>query len=681
MEDINPQLLVGKPWTPIDSTPTRIYNLTGPTKDEMIVLVELETICPGVMIYGHVNYSRSWYRLKNLIEQDWFDFKSDSYIDVDYVRVISPKSIDFYVEAWLRRRSEDSRLPQVNVEELANRSWFDRFKPLSQIATREVATEGGRELLQNIPFLKPSVYARIADYQVRVLYYHMVYGLALIMPCGSGKTLTTICAMIGRWQDCINSNSGYDNAIVIICPARARRGWQDEIAKWTELKAYRVRPQGQMRKNDETLEEYMAERLNLRDQPPIVIFGLEVLSDHSETITDLKPIIIVMDEVHRFANHTRWDVRVKETGERVFLPKQTKSQRNSRAVRGYAVMAAVQQKTVRHRLGLTATPQGSGVASTWAMFDLISPKAWGTRHSFCVTYCGGFDGDHGFVANGPPGSVSEYNQRVFKHRASHCVYEIGHSESHAGLPETRVTVAYIEEQQLQAATTGFKVAAARRKAQRGGFEDKEHFVNLVLERNATRKRGWITDKVLTGLENGGKVIVFTYLRDKVEWWAEHLRRAISKVVNTRFNGVTPLIQWGHGGTDPRFRETMGPNFAKHDGASLLIGTRGAFGESVDGFQYANLAIMAALTSDPKTLDQLRGRLDRHGDGVRASELLIPVAEGNDDERVVSMLAPRIQSWQDNWQADQMDGMEGKLLGIETKEQQKQLMDQLFEMFL
>jgi len=126
--------------------------------------------------------------------------------------------------------------------------------------------------------------------------------------------------------------------------------------------------------------------------------------------------------------------------------------------------------------------------------------------------------------------------------------------------------------------------------------------------------------------------------------------------------------WGHGGSDDRDREDMVSEYRTHEGPCLLIGTGQAFGESVDGLQTSDLAIFAMLPWRPGDFEQWKGRFDRIGG--RPTLLKVVLARKSYDEKVAGILADKITPIKEFLAAEQYQGMDDKLLGIDDHEKMK-----------
>ena len=82
-------------------------------------------------------------------------------------------------------------------------------------------------------------------------------------------------------------------------------------------------------------------------------------------------------------------------------------------------------------------------------------------------------------------------------------------------------------------------------------------------------------------------------------------------------------------------------------------------------QTTDLAIFAMLPWKPGDWQQWKGRFDRLGG--RATLLKVPIAEGTYDARVVEILVEKFGPIGDFLAADELQGLDQKLLGLEDKD--------------
>jgi len=107
------------------------------------------------------------------------------------------------------------------------------------------------------------------------------------------------------------------------------------------------------------------------------------------------------------------------------------------------------------------------------------------------------------------------------------------------------------------------------------------------------------------------------------------------------------------------------SFRKSEGPCILIGTGQAFGESVDGLQTADLAMFTMLPWRPGDFEQWKGRFDRLGG--RPTLLKVVLAKRTYDEKISGILAEKIGPIREFLAAEQYEGLDDKLMGIDDRE--------------
>ena len=470
----------------------------------------------------------------------------------------------------------------------------------------------------------------------------------------SGKTLTSMLSALTR-----------PGPVCVVAPAKARRVWWDQVQEYTNVVPYRVIPQGQMRRDDQTFEQYL-EDCRVEQRRPFVVFGAQSLPDHVDKVAELQPSVLVFDELHTFGQAKRWKAVFNSAGEVEFEKRRTKT--DTRETRAVAAMDVSRLPSLRLRIGLTATPLDDGrPRRVWSQLDLLAPGSYGMGfYGFAKRYCAAKEGEYGGLDDKGSSHIDE-----LKLRASYLMQEVTHTESHGQLPPTRVQVVWLDPSD-QNRPAAFKrlIAKAEKEALKTRSEfDQERALEANLMEAASRKRKYVVEEVLEGLRGGGKVVLFTARRQDCEDWMSYVEKALTREVKQKnFGGRMPSLWWGHGGTDEREREDMVSAFRQHDGPCLLIGTGQAFGESVDGLQTADLAIFSMLPWRPGDFEQWKGRFDRIGG--RPTLLKVVLARKTYDEKVAGILADKIAPIKAFLAAEQYQGMDDKLLGIDDHNKMK-----------
>ena len=632
-------------FSPLNDQPHFIYRVESPVGDE---LLSAEERLPGVLVYGHQNFSRHWHRLSK-IKRDNIGEDINGY---DYYKCFVPLNAQWLFEYSL---GQQHIIPQVEhaVGPQDIFAW-----PTEDKDGLAIMADYGRRVTQRMidtGEVKPFVADLLTDYQARGVYWASTRPWSkLVYPCGAGKTLTAILSSLTR-----------PGPVCVVAPAKARRVWWDQVQEYTNIVPHRVIPRGQMRRGDKTLEDYLVE-CREENRRPFVVFGAQSLPDYVGEVASLEPTVLVIDELHTFGQPKRWKAIFNSNGEVEFEKRRTKT--DTRETRAVAAMDVSRLPSLALRVGLTATPLDDGrPRRLWSQLDLLAPGAYGMGFgSFAKRYCAAKEGEYGGLDDKGSSHIDE-----LKARTSYLMQEVTHTESHGQLPATRVQVVWLDPSD-QNRPAAFKriIAKAEKEALSSHSEfDQERALEANLMEAASRKRKYVIEEVLEGLRGGGKVVLFTARRQDCEDWAVYVEKALAKEVKQKnFGGRMPKMWWGHGGSDDRDREDMVSEYRTHEGPCLLIGTGQAFGESVDGLQTSDLAIFAMLPWRPGDFEQWKGRFDRIGG--RPTLLKVVLARKSYDEKVAGILADKITPIKEFLAAEQYQGMDDKLLGIDDHEKMK-----------
>ena len=626
-------------FSPLRDQPHYIYRVDEQVGD---ILEAAERCYPGVLAYGHYNHSRKWNRLTKLEGGPPEPFH--------YFHIFVPLNCAWLFEDFVGEYVTPKVEHAINVEDIF--AWPDDPDAL------ETMVKYGRELARRYAAegeLRDFVPDMMTDYQARGVYWAATRPWSkLVYPCGAGKTLTAIMSALTR-----------RGPVAIIAPAKARRVWWDQVQEYTHCVPLRVVPDGQRRKGDQTIPEYVAE-CHAAGVRPWVIMGAQSLPDYVDRLVDVQPRTLIYDELHTFGQPKRWVAIHQSDGSVEFEKRKTTT--NTRETRAVAAMEASRMECLQLRVGLTATPLDDGrPRRLWSQLDLLAPGAYSMGYgAFAKRYCGAQEGQWGGLDDKGSSNIPE-----LKARASYLMQEVTHTESHGQLPPTRVQVVWLEhgDQNRPVAFRKIINAAEKQAAKTHSVFDRERALEANLMEAASRKRRYIIEEVLEGLSGGGKVVLFTARRQDCEDWASVVHKALQKAVKKgQYHGVMPSLWWGHGGVDDREREDMVSEFRSSKGPCVLIATGQAFGESVDGLQTADLAIFAMLPWRPGDFEQWKGRFDRIGGSPTL--LKVVLAKGTYDERVAGLLADKIAPIKEFLAAEQYQGLDTKLLGIDDHEKMR-----------
>ena len=617
----------------------RIFNT------DIDVMGQVEATVPGCMVYVSSFNSRK-IRLKNanpeyLGERDLWHIKAPIHGAWLIESILQLAG----VHAWVRKSIGGSTLPWSNDPD----------------SRSQLQATGARLLAEAIESRQIKGY--VAD--IATPYQLMGAAWAATRPyvmnvwaCGSGKTLGTIMAAL-----C------HDGDVVVVCPAKARHVWWSQVQEYSNIVPFRVKPQADVRKKDQTFDDY-AHACRERGQRKFIIIGSESISDNVALIRAIAPKILILDEIHTHGNSKRWRAIHNVDGTVRFEKRKTSASNNpnsqvNRHARAVAMMEVSRVSSLRLRIGLTATPLDDGrPRRLWSQLDLLAPGGFSHSYSnFAHRYCGARPGAFGGLDDSGYSNISE-----LKARCSFFVHEVPYSESHSSLPSTRVQVDYLTNTELNRADRfndeqTFTQAVRQMNRDAGASpEGKERVLEARLAEACSRKRKYVIDEAIEGLKGGGKVVIFTARRRETELWAHQLRQQLTKGDEAQKN--VP-VWMAHGGVSEAERDEMIDTFRNSDTACCLVATGQSVGTGVDGMQTANLAIFAMLPWKPGDFVQWKGRFDRLGGSPTLLKVI--VAQGTYDERVVQILVDKFGPIESFLKADELEGLGDKLMGMEDED--------------
>ena len=589
-------------------------------------LYRIETLVPGCLIYGRYEGKRG--RLEHL--------PGDGHVEIE---IIAPIHGAWLVEYWLSHFGVASNAAQVGQT-------IDTWEAVP----KDVRAAEGRRLVEANPEIRSHVAGLATNYQLANVQWSNTRPWVLnLWACGSGKTLGSLLASLTQ-----------PGPILVICPAKARHVWWSQVQEYTHIKPYRIRPVSEQRKDHVPLDQYLLTCAQ-EGVRPFVIIGAESLADNFEKAQLVAPTVLIFDEIHTHGSAKRWTAVEQLDGEVKF--KKRKTSGGNRHTRSVAAMDASRLPSVKLRVGLTATPLDDGrPRRLWSQLDLLVPG--GFSHSyrrFAERYCDARPSPWGGIEDTGASNLEE-----LRDRCSFFTHEVPYSESHAELPATRVQVMYLSHTELCRAgrfsddqTFG---QAMKVMAKQKGLA-KERMVESRLAEACSRKRRFVIEEVVEGLQGGGKVVVFTARRRETEVWAHELKKKVGRGDETA--GMTAPIWMAHGGVPESERDDIVEKFRQSEGPCCLVATGQSMGTGVDGMQTTDLAIFAMLPWKPGDFVQWKGRFDRLGG--RATLLKVIVAQGTYDERVVEILTDKFGPIESFLAADELKGLDTKLLGIEDEQ--------------
>jgi len=610
--------------------------------DSLAALTDLELHIPGTLVYGRIRGRRI--RVE----------KAEAHVrqQMSEVEVIAPVNAAWLVEGYLVEHGIPYDAESVGVNGVG--FWDD--------AQRQALEEEGRAMVEELSAtgtVRTHVSSLITPYQAMGVAWAIHRPWAFfIYSCGAGKTLAAILAALTR-----------PGPILVVCPAKARHVWWSQIQEYTTIEPYRLRPESERRKGEPTLTEYL-ERTTTAGTRPFVVVGAEALPDNITAVRQVNPTVLILDELHTHGSHKRWKAIHQADGGVAFTRRKTAASQDTdsmtnREVRACATMDTSRLPNLQLRIGLTATPLDDGrPRRLWSQLDLLVPGGFSFSYGkFATRYCAARPGDFGGLNDAGSSHLDE-----LKARCSFLVHEVPYNESHAALPSTRVQVVYLDNSELNRAerwsdkqTFNQAIKGIAKEKDRNPLA-REMMIEARLAEACSRKRRYVIDEAIQGLRGGGKVAIFTARRRETEKWVSAIEKALS--VGDSALGRMP-VWMAHGGVSERDRDNIVDQFRSSSGPCCLVATGQSIGTGVDGLQTTDLAIFAMLPWKPGDFVQWKGRFDRLGGNPTLLKVI--VASNTYDERVVDILVQKFGPIAQMLAADELQGLDEKLLGLEDKD--------------
>ena len=382
-------------------------------------------------------------------------------------------------------------------------------------------------------------------------------------PTGSGKTLTgLICAL---------STSG---PVVIVTRAASRLQFGREIERFTHLKPYVIRPEGERRglitvngqtwveffaeqmgelgkatlvaeawkeakathgvlvKKGSSLMDYMKNCMETRTRPVLVV-GWEALSLNLRPLKAVGATSVVFDESHRGKNSKRWEVipiddptgkveeRLKQIQQEMreakkqggFVKETEEGFKMFLPVVNAASSAADLSRSVLKRICTTATPIKDRVRDLWSQLDLAEPNAYGAKTGWEDRHCDRKPGTYGGFDTRGSSNLPE-----LKSRLETTAHILNYEETHRHLPAKRRQSVYLAPEDQCRPSGGF--SKQRKEAKKRGATA---VLEVSLAEAASRKRPAVIGLVEDHVAGSQKVVLFTGRRKDCEALGKSIR--------------------------------------------------------------------------------------------------------------------------------------------------------------
>jgi SWI/SNF-related matrix-associated actin-dependent regulator 1 of chromatin subfamily A len=375
-------------------------------------------------------------------------------------------------------------------------------------------------------------------------------------------------------------------AVLILCPALAKRHWQREIRRWTGHEA--VVLDGLRPDQDELTARYIIANYDIlkgarRRDAAGVMHEAPDLPGWGSTLAG-RFLIVIGDEAHMLRG---------------------RSSQRSTAIRAVCRGAVVVWL-------LTGTPVPNHIRDLWAQIDLMSGGLHGKYWDWAKVYCAAKQGKYGWDDTG--------SDRLDELSARLSFFMLGRSKETVGLqlPEKRREVFRVDVETTAPTVHDAAEALAKQRA-----------VSRALRVTARAKRSAVVAQAVEALQAKQKVIVFTYHRDQAD--------AIAKAIKDDAECPVACV---HGDLSPDGRDAQAQVFREIPAPAAFVATIDSIGLAIS-LVGADLVIFGDLVWEPHKLLQAEARAHRHGSTNRVLVRYM-VATGTIDEviaeRVVEKLA-------------------------------------------
>lgn len=471
-------------------------------------------------------------------------------------------------------------------------------------------------------------------------------------PPGAGKSVTALL-----WALLETGSS-----ILIVTTAKARLNWAREVKRYTKVEP----------------ELILGETpTSLRQLPRISITAFETLSAQVEALQVLAPITLIVDESHRAANRKRARMvpaEVEQIGRElphdlngkkpifdtttqlwIIPPPGAKQLDDGRWVKfedreNLASSMAKLSRVARRRCLTTATPIKNRRVDLWAQLDYLDPWGFGSSSNWRRRYCGAAEiGYNSSLIDTGRTHTKELITRLNTLRSFVPV-----SITHKHLPRLRRDTFYVPiEAQNKSDFARAELKSAHAKGHAAGLE-------ADLLDACSRKRRPVAAAIVEAL--GGspppdtKIVVFTGRRSDVGKLKDEIARAFLRFrlridafgeveerepAQKQEEAAPPTIKiWAsHGDDSAAVRHRYVEEYMAATGPAIFIGTRDAFGESID-LHSTDLVYMMMLPWTNGDILQNEYRFSRLG-GTRPCLILYVIAEGTADEYVASIVIDKL----------------------------------------
>jgi SWI/SNF-related matrix-associated actin-dependent regulator of chromatin subfamily A-like protein 1 len=443
------------------------------------------------------------------------------------------------------------------------------------------------------------------------------YGL-LIDEMGIGKSCQAIVAAEARLSMGVIPDARAP-AVLVICPALAKKHWQREIKRWSGCDS--VILDTRTPDPEQLCERYVICNYDIlfggreRDAAG-VMHALSTQPGWGMTLAG-RFLIAICDEAH--------------------------------ILRGRGALRTKATKTTLLKVpvvwGLTGTPMPNYVRDLFALVDTLSNGLWGYSYwDWARAYCNAFQGQYGWDDTGAS-RVDELQGRL-------AFFTLGRTAKgvHLELPEKRRETYRVDVQ-----------ISAPSVAEGNKALSKNNAVAHALRYTARAKRSAVVGAAVEALQARQKVVVFLYMREQADAVAKDIRKH-----------VDCNVMCVHGDLPPAGRDAQAQTFRESSAPAAFVATIDSMGVALS-LVGAHLVIFGDLVPEPWKLLQAEKRCHRF-DSVERVLVRYMIATGTIDEGIAESVIDKIPVIEQALGQQEDAGELTKMLGGKSTEE---IVDSLF----
>jgi len=399
----------------------------------------------------------------------------------------------------------------------------------------------------------------------------------LAFDMGLGKTLTALSAALAVGK-----------RVLIVCPSKGRDVWRQELKKSFNAEAYFC--------------EGRSPR-SLAVQTRIVVCHYDILSAWSSLLALFAFDVVIFDEAQNLMNET--------------------------SARTKAARKVSERAT--YVWGLTGTPIPNHVADLYSIVETIRPGTFGDKFfNFGRRYCAGHQEEH--PSRTIPGAKEKHwvfgpckdcgkdgtsNLDELRERLSYFLLRKTKSDVALELPAMTRQSIFLDVPNVTGLLPSAETLRNRKETRR------------LLDLSANAKFRYIEDAAFDAVQDGAKVVIFTYRKAVAE----------SVVANLIVRGVTRATCF-HGDKSQAVRKTILDDAARGE-VDVLVATIDSAGDAIN-LSFASVCIFAELSYEPYKLLQAEARLHRF---EQKNPVLVQyyLARGTIDELIAANVIAKLET--------------------------------------